>query len=145
MGEDIVYSGTVGAIFEAETRGQKGFAISTDFDSFDLAVKNLDLIYNFISDNNLFDYSNIYNVNVPSKEIKGIRITRQGNAYFTDDFIYLGNDMYQESGYCIHDNKHDLDVDTDATIDGYITVTPITHKRTNIYAYESLVGINTKV
>ena len=40
MGENIVYSGTVGAIFEAETRGQKGFAISTGFDSFDLAVEN---------------------------------------------------------------------------------------------------------
>ena len=142
MGEDIVYSGTVGAIFEAETRGQKGFAISTGFDSFDLAVENLDLIYKFIVDNKLFNFANIYNVNVPSDEIKGIRITRQGDAYFTDEFISLGNNMYQENGYCIHDNKHDLNVDTDATIDGYVTVTPITHKRTNNYAYEKLVLLN---
>ena len=45
LGEDIHYSGTVGACYEAAKCGIKAIAISTSFTTFDNAVKNLDRVF----------------------------------------------------------------------------------------------------
>lgn len=59
LGEDIMYSATNGAIFEACTRGLKALALSTHVQSFDDAQAWLDRIYDFVQRNNLFAYGNI--------------------------------------------------------------------------------------
>ena len=53
LGEDMLYSGTVGAIFEASLRGINGIALSTEYTSFDTAEAWLDDIYNFFVSRNL--------------------------------------------------------------------------------------------
>ena len=135
MGEDILYSGTCGCIFEAKLRGIKAVAFSTDPSTFHYAKEHLDSAWNFIQTNNLFDYAHLYNVNIPI-DPKGVVLTRQGDAYFTDSFDKLDDTHYQQNGYCIHVNQFDLTVDTDATISGYVSVTPLSIKRDDRVAFE---------
>lgn len=137
LGEDIMYSATNGAIFEACTRGLKALALSTHVESFDDAEQWLDNIYDFVRKYNVFACGNIFNVNIP-KNPKSILLTKQGGPYFTDDFIDLGDGTWRQIGHCIHSNNHNLDVDSDATIDGYVTVTPLTIERTDYSAYTAL-------
>lgn len=136
MGEDILYSGTCGCIFEAKLRSIKAVAFSTDPSTFDHAKAHLDDAWNFIQANNLFDYADLYNVNIPL-DPKGICLTRQGDAYFTDSFDKLDENHYQQNGYCIHVNQFDLTIDTDATISGYVSVTPLSIKRDDRVAFET--------
>lgn len=44
MGEDILYSGTDGAAFEAALRGVKAVALSTGIETFRYAFENLDAV-----------------------------------------------------------------------------------------------------
>lgn len=140
LGEDIMYSATNGAIFEACTRGLKAIALSTHVHHFDTAVEWLDRIYAYITKHDVFKYGNIYNINIPENP-KDILLTKQGGPYFTDDFVDLGDGTWKQIGHCIHNNQHRRDIDSDATIDGYVTVTPLTIERTNYSAYEALKAV----
>ena len=137
LGKDIVYSGTAGAIFEGGRLGIPGIAFSTQPDTFDGARRYLDTAYNFIADNGLLDKNMLYNVNIPNTEGK-IRITRQGGIYFHDEFKYLGNDMWEQTGYIIQENEGDPECDTDAVRDGFISITPILSGRTNMPVFEEI-------
>ena len=137
IGRDIIYSGTVGAIFEAQNYGINAMAISTDYTSFDSAIANLDLVGDYIKENELFKYNSLYNVNIPL-EIKGIRITRQGGAYYSDEFIPMENDIWRQVGVFVYKYDGNPELDTDSIMDGYISITPLTLERTNIEVYEKL-------
>ena len=76
MSGDIIYSGTMGAIFEAGNQHHRGIAFSTTPDNLEEASEYLDKVFNFILENNLFDYSDLYNVNIP-EEVKGIMIIQE--------------------------------------------------------------------
>ena len=64
LGDDIVYSGTCGAIFEGSRLGINGLALSTDPDNLLEAPKALDVVWEYIQKNNLYDYNNLYNINI---------------------------------------------------------------------------------
>lgn len=137
IGRDIVYSGTVGAIFEAQNFGIPAMALSTDFTSFESAIENLDLVGEYIAKNELYKYSSLYNVNIPLT-VKGIRITRQGGAYYSDEFIPMENDIWRQVGVFVYKYDGNAELDTDSIMDGYISITPLTLERTNIEVYEKL-------
>ena len=138
MGGDIIYSGTMGAIFEAGNQHHRGIAFSTTPDNLEGATEYLEQAYNFIIENNLFDYSDLYNVNIP-ETVKGIRITKQGNAFFSDSFFKVDENTYTQHGEMIADNNpDDLDRDSIAFSNGYISVTPMTKERTDLVAFEKL-------
>lgn len=139
MGEDILYSGTVGAIFEAKLRGVCGIALSTEYTTFDSARKNLPNVYRFFVEHDLLRKHSVYNVNIPL-DPHGILLTRQGGPYFTDSFAQNSDGSWEQTGYCIHDNRHDLTLDTDATIDGYITVSPLTTDRISSDVWKRLTN-----
>ena len=130
LGEDILYSGTVGAIFEAALRRTRGIAFSTMHTTFQYAEEALDEIWEYFNAHKLFERNLIYNVNIPP-EYKCIVETKQGGPYFDDEWVDNGNGTWQQNGYCVHDNRHDMTLDTDATIDGYITITPLTTDRSS--------------
>lgn len=138
LGEDILYSGTVGALFEAALRHTHGIAFSTDHTTFEHAERNLQAVYDFVQNKKLFEKNLIYNVNIPQNP-KSILLTHQGGPYFSDEWEIVENDLWQQNGYCVHENKHDLTLDTDATIDGYITVTPMTTDRSDLELWKKLV------
>ena len=137
IGRDIVYSGTVGAIFEAQNFGIPAMAISTAHTSFDSAVANLDVVGDYIKNNELYKYSSLYNVNIPL-EVKGIRITRQGGAYYSDEFIPMENDIWKQVGVFVYKYDGNPELDTDSVMDGYISITPLTLERTDIPVYNQI-------
>ena len=141
IGRDIVYSGTVGAIFEAQNYGIKAMAISTDYTSFDSAIENLDLVGEYFKNNELYKYNSLYNVNIPLK-VKGIRITRQGGAYYSDEFIPMENDIWRQVGVFVYKYDGNPELDTDSIMDGYISITPLTLERTHVELYEKLKKLN---
>ena len=138
LGVDVIYSGTVAAIFEAAYWNHNALAISTYPDSAENASRALDSIYNYIKEKKLFDYNPIYNVNIPEAS-RGIKITKQGSPYFDDGFKPLGNDMYIQTGERLDDEfPTDLSRDTVAVENGYISISPLTLNRTNFEAFERL-------
>ena len=141
IGRDIVYSGTVGAIFEAQNYGIPAMALSTDFTSFDSAIKNLDLVGDYIKKNELYKYCSLYNVNIPL-EVKGFRITRQGGAYYSDEFIPMENDIWKQVGVFVYKYDGNPELDTDSVMDGYISITPLTLERTHVDIYEKIKKLN---
>jgi len=130
LGDDIAYSGTCGAIFEAGYRNIKGIAFSTDVGTLEEAKVHLDRVWEYFKRNKLFEQCNLYNVNIPPKPV-GIRITKQGSVFYTDDFRPIGENLYEQNGYCVHESEHNLELDTDATTDGWITITPLSIARGN--------------
>ena len=72
-----------------------GIAISTDPATFDDSLARLDLVWNFFKSEKLLERGSIFNVNIPLSD-KGIRVTRQGGIYFTDEFVCRGGDMYEQ-------------------------------------------------
>lgn len=138
IGMDIIYSGTVGAIFEAAALGVKGIAISTGFETFSTAIDQLDNLWDYFTRRELLSKCGHYNVNIPEQYTGQIRITRQGGPYYSDEFPACGENLYMPTGICVHKDQRDYALDTDATLNGHISITPITVDRTNTAIYEML-------
>ena len=137
MGADVMYSGTVAAASEAVNLGMNALALSTNPENYDHATDALDTVWAYFQENDLFRYNRLYNVNMPASP-KGIRITRQGGPYFSDDFPYIGNDLYKPMGKPVWQDSDNDELDTDATLHGYITITPMTINRTDWEVYRRL-------
>ncbi len=138
MGKDIIYSGTVGAIFEAYGMGVKAMALSTGVEDFSTAIDNLDLVYDYMTEHKLFDKCDLYNVNIPVKTNKNILITRQGRACYSDEFVLVGDDMYKQRGEFVPEASDSLDFDTNAITQGFISITPMTTERCDVAVYNKL-------
>ncbi|MBO5836646.1 MAG: 5'/3'-nucleotidase SurE [Oscillospiraceae bacterium] len=141
MGRDIMYSGTAGAVFEAVSLGMKAVAISTGPEFYDRAIEPLDQVLEFFREHRLMEKCDLYNVNV-LPEAKGIRITRQGGHFYSDDFVHEGNDMYMPHGLCVYQNNNDLTLDTDCVMNGYISIMPLTIDRADPEVYRQLKHLN---
>ena len=141
MGRDIMYSGTAGAVFEAVSLGLKAVAISTGPEFYDRAIEPLDQVLAFFRAHKLMEKCDLYNVNVVP-DAKGIRITRQGGHFYSDDFIHEGNDMYMPHGKRVYENKNVLTLDTDCVMNGYISIMPLTIDRADVDVYRQLIHLN---
>ncbi len=138
LGKDIVYSGTVGAIFEAAALDHKAIAISTFPDTLEAAAMHLDMMYDFVTDNALLELNPIYNINIPPIAT-GVKITRQGRAYFSDEFVPIGNDLYTQKGFYTPDSdQENTELDAVAVNKGLISITPMQNDRTEHKVYEKL-------
>ena len=142
MGKDIVYSGTVGAIYEAaHQRAKAAIAFSSAPNTLDEAAKHFDEVYRYFLENKLLDHHSLYNVNITA-EAKDIRITRQGSAYYSDDFAKCGDDLYKQVGVMVYEDKNDINYDTDAVTRGYISITPMSNERTDLTVFDKLTYLN---
>ena len=141
MGRDIMYSGTAGGVFEAVSLGLKAVAISTGPEFYDRAIEPLDQVLEFFKANKLMEKCDLYNVNVVP-DAKGIRITRQGGHFYSDDFVHQGNDMYMPVGKCVYENHNDLTLDSDCVMSGYISIMPLTIDRADPEIYRQLSVLN---
>ena len=141
IGRDIIYSGTVSAVAEAAYLGIRAVAFSTEPERFDSAIAHLDEIWAMMERHRMLQAHCFYNINIPL-QVRGIRITRQGGPYFSDQFHPIGNDLYQPVGGSIYEDHHDYSIDTDATLHQYISITPLTLDRTDSAVFEKLVSLN---
>ena len=137
IGTDMIYSGTVGAACEAAGLGLKAIALSTSPGYYNHAHEHLDRVFDFVFSNKLLDVWDLYNINIPPQP-QSIRITRQGSAYYFDDYKELENGMYMPMGKCVHRDNGSDELDTNMTIRGHITITPITIDKTNLQVYRAL-------
>lgn len=141
LGIDVLYSGTLGAVFEAASFGIPAVALSTKSGGFDEAMEALDEIKDFFVRHDLLNKNSLYNINIPIHH-NGIRITRMGGRYFVDEFISQGDDMYLPTYKEIPMDSVDNDIDNNAIASGYISVTPLTWDRTNRPVFEELRRLN---
>lgn len=144
VGEDIMYSGTVGAIFEANAMNIPAMAFSADPSGLEDAAEHLGRVYRFMCDHRLFETHNLYNINIP-KNPQSIRITRQGGPYYKDHFVSKGGDMYLQEGYSVFEAVGNPALDTEATLSGHISILPLTLERTHMAVYQSLSHLNEEV
>ncbi len=141
LGKDIVYSGTVGAIFEAAALDHKAIAFSTFPDALESAAKYLDMVYDFVVEKKLLDKNPIYNINFPAVAT-GVKITRQGYSYFADIFEPIGNNLYKQKGFYTSDaDQNDTSLDAVAVNHGLISITPMQNDRTQANVYETLKNL----
>ena len=139
IGSDMNYSGTVAAVREATINKVPAIAFSTSPEYYDNAVSHLEEIFEFITQNRLLEIHNAYNVNIPENP-KGILITRQGGPYYSDTFDQLGNGMVKANGHSVYTPSNDLSLDTDATMSGYISITPLSINMTCTEVFEKLTN-----
>jgi 5'-nucleotidase len=149
LGDDITYSGTVSAAIESTILGIPAFAISlvtkekkTKF-SYDAPAKIALLIAKYILDNSL-PYDTFLNVNVPDipyKQIKGIKLTRQGKRIY-DNSIHETYSPHGEKYFWIGGGnpywEHGEDTDIQAIEKNYVSVTPLHLDFTNYDALKFL-------
>lgn len=142
IGVDVLYSGTAAALFEAGCCGIPAIALSTEPESFDDALANLDTVYNFFIEHKLLEKHSLYNVNIPIGN-KGIRITRQGGRYYSDDFAHEENNMVRPIGIPVFEPSGLEELDTDAVLHyKYISISPMTVVRTQMDVFEELKELN---
>lgn len=141
LGADALYSGTVAAASEAVNLGMKAVALSTPFDYYDHATAHLDQVADFFRAHKLLERHDFYNVNIPAAP-KGIRITRQGRPYFSDDFLPEEGDLYRPKGKPVWVDSGEDVLDTDATLGrGYISITPMTIDKTCLSVFAQLSNL----
>ena len=143
VGEDIAYSGTVGAVYEAERQGHKTIAMSSDYTSFEGAKTHIAEVYRYIVEHDLLQKANILNVNFP-REAHGIRITRQGYPMYVDDFVCVGDDLYEPRLRCVYADAKNFDIDTDCVMNSFISITPLHRNNTDMEAYFKMKELNKK-
>ena len=140
LGDDIAYSGTCGAIFEGSRMGIRGLAISTDVDNLMNAPAALDMVWEYITKNDLYAHNLLYNVNIPPCP-KDLRITRQGGMYYSDTFVHRGGHLYVQSGEVVKDPGNDDRTDIKSVRQGVISITPLSPTRTEMSVFRKLSNI----
>lgn len=139
LGTDVIYSGTVSAAIEGFVQNKPSLAFS--FNEFNVDKEVYKTISKYASDivNKITDKLDILNdcilnVNIPSGEIKGTKITRLGERKYDnvleERFSPYGKRYFWIGGK-IKELKQETDSDIIAIEEGYITITPINIDMTN--------------
>ena len=150
LGNNIMYSGTIAAAVEGAILNIPSIAISLDShnvkDWSGAKIEAVKISKNILR--NGIPQNTILNVNVPycnSENIKGIKITNQGNQYFKDEF----EKRNAPSGFSYYWMKGKIiDRDTSSKFDGYAvskkytSITPITFKFTDTSYLNKLVKLH---
>ena len=140
LGTDIIYSGTVAAAREAQIEFLPAVAISTDFDSFDIVNKELDMVLNKVFEEKLYSKDYVLNINFPTcdfSESKGFKYCRQGIKRFKTKFVLNDEGRYiNTDSDIVYDTREDSDVYQASQ--GYITLVPLHVEQTCYKALDEL-------
>ena len=138
-GINAIYSGTVSAATEGAILGIPSFAISlaTYHDpDFGLAAKFAQKLAGIVIEEGLPQgtYLNVNVPHVPEKDLKGIVVTRQGQAIFNDGYE-MRRDPFGRNYYWLTGSKINIEedecVDDRAILQNKISITPIHYDLTN--------------
>ena len=144
---NILYSGTMSAAMEASLDGIQSIGFSLlDFSldaNFEHGKPFIKKIIQYVLEHGI-PHSNLLNVNIPNlpiEEIKGIKVCRQANARWVEEYTE-GKDPRNEKYYWLTGKfvNEDQGEDTDAWAleNGYLSVVPSMHDLTK---YESIPGL----
>jgi 5'-nucleotidase len=146
LGSDINYSGTVNACFEANVEKIPAIAFSNiGFKNQYLSenAKVIETYLNLLLSNVNSSYT--LNVNIPNvkfDEVKGYKFCSAGVCRYTDGYIKTDEDTYRLIGEPIPPTESDFGTDVYYTYNGYVTITPVTHRVTDYNALEKLKDLN---
>jgi 5'-nucleotidase len=131
---NVIYSGTMSAAIEAGIEGIPAIGFSLLDFSWDADFSSIESYILQITRSaltNKIPESTVLNVNFPKckkEDIKGIKICRQANAYWIEEFDKrqdpMGKEYYWMTGEFINEDKGE-DTDIWALQNGYISVVPI--------------------
>lgn len=142
---NVIYSGTMGAVFEGCTRGISSIGLSLcDHDEdadFSLAVPFFtQIVKNFIE--NPLPEGICLNVNAPKGEIRGVKICRQTKGFWTKEFEKRinprGRTYFWMTGFFQNTEPNSYESDEWAIANGYIAITPAQVDTTNYAAIKLL-------
>jgi 5'-nucleotidase len=148
LGDDITYSGTVSAAFEATLIGVPAFAVSqqvqdgsAEFSAAAVFARTLALT---ILDRGL-PADTLLNVNVPHDRARGVAVTRQGKRLYPGGIIER-KDPKKRSYYWIGGAPAEWEADPEsdfaALAEGRISVTPLHLDLTNHRVLDEMRGWN---
>ncbi|MFI3255957.1 MAG: 5'/3'-nucleotidase SurE [Psittacicella sp.] len=144
LGDDALYSGTIGAALEGRYLNKISLAISL--------VGTSKANYNFAADyikdlipkiKNLQIESKLLNINIPDinpKDIKGYKVTKLGKR-LAHGFIKKSKDVADKDIYwigAVHPNTTQDDNDFIAIQNNYISITPLQIDMTSYNSFETL-------
>ncbi len=144
---NIIYSGTLSAAMEASLEGipSIGFSLldyshGADFEPCKPFVRE---IMQYILERGM-EHGNLLNVNIPKlpvNEIKGVKVCRQADARWVEEFVEAtdprGQKYYWLTGRFVNED-HKPDTDIWALDNGYISVVPSMHDLTNYEALKAM-------
>ncbi len=142
---NVIYSGTMSAAVEAGTQNIPSIGFSLLDYSLDADFKpGIKFIKNIVSQclEHGLPKGVVLNVNIPKKNIKGIKVCRQANAHWEEKFDKrtnpLGREYYWLTGEFINEDKGE-DTDEWALQNGFISVVPI---QFDLTAHHAIKDIN---
>ncbi|MGN7619099.1 MAG: 5'/3'-nucleotidase SurE [Ehrlichia sp.] len=153
IGNDIAYSGTIGAAAEGSIMDIPSIALSQEYDSKSGAInwvnprKFLKKIINMLLSVPFWNKSTIMNINFPLVPAAGIKLTDQGQ-YMPYNEIKKNRGVGGSVCYTINRiarEKHDRDQygeSIKAIDEGYITITPLKFDMTDFDVLESLLLVS---
>lgn len=147
---NILYSGTMSAAMEASLEGINSIGFSLlnfDYDAdFEPSKPFVKKIMTYVLENGLPN-TKLLNVNIPKlpkDEIQGIKICRQADAGWAEQFLEnqdpMGRKYYWMTGTFVN-RDHGQDTDIWALENGYISVVPSGHDLTTYKAITPLRGM----
>lgn len=141
---NIIYSGTLSAAMEASLEKIKSVGFSLLDFSFDANFEPCKPWVRRIIQYALeqpFPHGNLLNVNIPTAEIRGLRLCRQADARWVENFVEgrdpNGQPYYWLSGQFVNEDDAP-DTDVRALEEGYISIVPSMHDLTNYKALQSM-------
>jgi len=147
---NIIYSGTMSAAMEASVEGIPSIGFSFLDYSFDADFSTpghyaTKIVDHFLSKG--FGQASLLNVNIPVlpiEEVKGIRICKQAEGNWTEDFVESkdprGQSYYWMTGEFYLESKEE-DTDIWALQHGYVSVVPSMHDLTDYSAIDSIKSL----
>lgn len=147
MGEDVLYSGTVSAAMEAVTLGIPGIALSFVGRHPETLLTYSDLLTDLVGRITRipeFPADTILNVNlpdIPASEVKGVRVTKLGNRFFSGSLTRM-NDPWGREVFWIGGGEitwtGDAESDHQAVADGFISLTPLHMDLTSYSVFDTV-------
>ena len=145
---NIIYSGTMSAAMEASIEGIDSigfslldFSFEADFEAAKFYVKK---IISSVLSQPMQDCK-LWNVNIPAcglDEIKGIKVCRQGNGTWVEEFQEgidpRGEKYYWLTGKFVSYENDDLDNDINALKNNYVSIVPSGHDLTHYAQIKNL-------
>jgi 5'-nucleotidase len=141
---NIIYSGTLSAAMEASLEGIPSIGFSLLDYSFNANFKEglpfVKQIMEYVLTNGI-EKGSLLNVNIPAvprSEIKGVKVCRQADARWVEEFLEAkdprGLPYYWLTGQFVNDDQGKNDTDIWALDNHYISVVPSMHDLTNYTA-----------
>ncbi len=129
MGDDVTYSGTVSAAFEANLHGLAAIAFSQDVGdgfSFDRAEELVRQILAVVLEEKP-PKDLLLNVNLPAGKSRGLRLTRLGHRYYNQTVVEKTDPKGRQYYWIAGTPEWEDEEGTDhrAVTEGYVSVTPL--------------------